>query len=75
MCCLFFSGVVCASGSVPLSGLLVVSEGQEGEGRSLLVRPGHCTSVQQISQHCLGFLPLSYQAAQPAESSASGEVD
>jgi len=41
------SGAVCPSGTVPLSRLAVVSEGQEGKGGRLLVRQGHRASIQQ----------------------------
>lgn len=69
------SGAVCAPGAVPLSRLAVVSEGQEGEGGSVLVGACHCAPVQQAGQCSFSLLPLAYKAAQPAESPTAGEVD
>lgn len=73
--CCHLSGAVRPSGPVPLPRLAVVSEGQEREGRRLLVRPGHRTSVQQVGQRRFSVLPLAHEAAQPAESPAAGEMD
>lgn len=73
--CCHLSGAVRPSGPVPLPRLAVVSEGQEREGRRLLVRPGHRTSVQQVGQRRFSVLPLAHEAAQPAEGPTAGEMD
>lgn len=68
-------GAVCPPGPVPLPGLAVVSAGQEGQGRRVLVGPSHRAAVQQAGQRRAGVVPVAYEAAQPAESAAAGEVD